>query len=110
MKTKYAIQKLNCFYSETEVFDDNGSIEHILPESNEISLNIGNLILLELKINNKAKNNSYLTKKEDYSRSNYKWVQNFVKSHEAWNENEINARAKQLAQIYYEKIFDRKIE
>lgn len=110
MKTKYAIQKLNCFYSETEVFDDNGSIEHILPESNEISLNIGNLILLELKINNKAKNNSYLTKKEYYSRSNYKWVQNFVKGHEAWNENEITVRAKLLAQIYYEKIFDRKIE
>ena len=74
MKTKYAIQKLNCFYSETEVFDDNGSIEHILPESNELSLNIGNLILLELKINHQARDNRYLTKKEYYAKSKYDWV------------------------------------
>lgn len=110
MKTKYAIQKLNCFYSGTEIFDDNGSIEHILPESNELSLNIGNLILLELMINTNAEDKSYLTKKEYYAESNYKWVQNFVKYHEDWNENEITDRAKQLARTYYEKIFDRIIE
>lgn len=35
------------------LFPDNGSIEHILPESSsEMALNIGNLILLELKLNN----------------------------------------------------------
>lgn len=110
MKTRYAIKKLNCFYSESEVFDDNGSIEHILPESNELSLNIGNLIWLELNINNKAKDYSYLTKKEYYARSKYDWVQNFVKYHEDWNEDEITDRAKQLARTYYEKIFDRIIE
>lgn len=110
MKTKYAVSKLNSYYSESDIFDDNGSIEHILPESNELSLNIGNLILLELKINNKAKNDSYLTKKGFYEESNYKWVQRFVKEHKDWNESEVANRAKQLAQIYYENIFKRKIE
>lgn len=52
VKCKYAIYKLNCFLSGKDVFEDDGSIEHILSEtSGDHALNIGNLILLEGKIN-----------------------------------------------------------
>ena len=43
LRTKYALYKLNCYYSSVELFDEDGSIEHILPEySDEKCLNIGN--------------------------------------------------------------------
>ena len=48
IKTKYVVYKLNCFFSQKEIFEDDGSIEHIVPETTgENALNIGNLILLE---------------------------------------------------------------
>ena len=44
VKTKYAINKLNSFYSEKEVFSDDDSIEHIISErEGGDALNIGNL-------------------------------------------------------------------
>lgn len=47
IKSKYAVYKLNCYFSDKEVFEDDGSIEHILAEtSGEQALNIGNLILV----------------------------------------------------------------
>lgn len=60
VKTKYAINKLNSFYSETEVFSDDGSIEHIISErEGGNALNIGNLILLEGKLNDEAGHKDY---------------------------------------------------
>lgn len=35
VKTKYAINKIAAYYEESEIFDDKGSIEHILSESDE---------------------------------------------------------------------------
>ena len=32
LRTKYALNKLNAYYLDEEIFDDKGSIEHILPE------------------------------------------------------------------------------
>lgn len=34
----------------------------------------------------------------------------FLKDHDAWNENEIINRAKQLARTYYETLFNRRTE
>lgn len=43
LKTKYAINKLNCLYDGTELFDDCGSIEHISSEvEGKETLSIGN--------------------------------------------------------------------
>ena len=55
MKCKYALQKLNCYYQKKEIFEDDSSIEHILPECNEGNVtNIGNLIMLEGNLNTEA--------------------------------------------------------
>ena len=54
-KTRYAINKLSCFYAGKEVFEVDGNVSNILNESSgKVSLNIGNLILLEVNINNEA--------------------------------------------------------
>ncbi|MBO4479374.1 MAG: HNH endonuclease, partial [Clostridia bacterium] len=107
-KTKYAINKINCLYSGNEIFDDNGSIEHILPEKD--STNIGNLILLESNINHDADNQPYTSKKELYRTSNYKWVKKFVEENDNFALTNIQERAKSLAKLYYEKVLNRTIE
>ena len=89
---------------------DDGSIEHILCESKDIeySLNIGNLILLEIKINNNCDNINYQDKIKQYANSNYEVVKEFIKQYgemETWGKAEIQNRAKVLANIvYYEVI------
>ena len=66
-KTKYAINKLNCYLSRKEIFEDDGSVEHLVPESDgEYSLGIGNLILLEQQLNSDAGQETYTKKQETY--------------------------------------------
>ena len=110
LKTKYAINKLNCYFENAELFDDRGSIEHILPETEGVAQNIGNLILLEENLNVEAGNERYALKKPTYSKSAYKWMKQFVEENHEWEEGSINSRAESLAKIYYEKIFGRLIE
>ena len=76
MKTKYAINKLSEYFEECDHFDSDGSIEHIYPEGTGVakSINIGNLILLEFNLNNKASNLSYNDKKKIYTNSKYNWI------------------------------------
>lgn len=109
MKTKYAINRLNCYFEHSELFDERGSVEHILPENEGISLNIGNLILLENDLNVEAGNGDYKSKKPIYSKSKYKWVNDFLANNVDWMENSVNKRAETMAKIYYEKIFGRRI-
>ena len=109
MKTKYAINRLNCYFEHSELFDERGSVEHILPENEGLSLNIGNLILLENNLNVEAGNGDYKSKKPIYSKSKYKWVNDFLTNNVDWMENSVNKRAETMAKIYYEKIFGRRI-
>ena len=107
MKCKYAINKIQCYYQDTEVFDDNLSIEHIESEKNgEFMQSIGNLIALEEKLNGKADSLAYSDKIAIYKKSTYKWVAKFIDEHKTWNENEIPARAKALAELYFDKILN----
>ena len=110
MKTKYALNKLNCYFEHSELFDEDGSIEHILPENEDLSLNIGNLILLENKLNVEAGNGDYKSKKPIYSKSKYKWVNKFLTNNADWMEISVNKRAESMAKTYYEKICGRRIE
>lgn len=110
VKSKYAIYKLNCYYSGKEVFEDDGSIEHIMSETNgECALNIGNLILLEGKINNDAGKGSYVEKVPHYQKSQYVWIKRFIKVNNNWNEEMIEKRAINLATVYYKEILKREI-
>lgn len=107
MKTKYVINKLFCYYDEKDVPDDSGTIEHIIPDNDEMSHNIGNLILLEQCLNNDAGDKTFSDKMQDYKRSSYRWVKDFINTHASWDSSDIPARAKELANIYYTKVMGR---
>ncbi len=110
IKTKYVVYKLNCFFSQKEIFEDDGSIEHIVPETTgENALNIGNLILLERELNREADEKDYLDKLCYYRKSKYDWIQRFIKENDIWLEKKIRDRAEKLAYIYYKDILGRKI-
>ncbi len=107
VKTRYAINKLNCFYAGKEVFEVDGSIEHLLHESSgKSALNIGNLILLEVNINNEA-DLPYSDKIEIYKKSQYKWIHSFIEENGDWNEGMIEDRATMMAETYYHSILGR---
>lgn len=111
VKTKYAINKLNQHFSGNELFPDDGSIEHIYPEHDGgMALNIGNLILLEIKINGDAGSLQYVDKIPHYKNSQYPWIHSFIKDHDSWDPSMISARALSLSKIYYEKVFGKKVE
>ena len=103
---KYVVYKMNLFFSENESFDINGSIEHIINEdiNKEITLNIGNLILLEESINNNIGNASVDEKLVMYKKSQYKEVQKFVKKYKTFGETDIMNRSDELSEYFYKKI------
>lgn len=107
MKAKYILNKLQCYYQNNSLFDEQGSIEHIIPENGGLSINIGNLILLERDLNDLAKDEAYEQKREIYEKSNYVWVNEFVKTYEKWDADMISERAKKLSRVYYEKVLGR---
>ena len=111
VKTKYAINKLNSLYSNNEVFANDGTIEHIIPEKEQgNTLNIGNLILLEDNLNDEAGHENYANKCAVYAKSNYIWVKNFVAQHEQWDSSMIEQRAKEMAKVYYTEILKRRLQ
>lgn len=111
VKTKYAINKLNSLYSNNEVFANDDTIEHIIPEKEQgNTLNIGNLILLEDNLNVEAGHENYANKCAVYAKSNYIWVKNFVAQHEQWDSSMIEQRAKEMAKVYYTEILKRRLQ
>ena len=89
---------------------DDGSIEHIVPErEGDDTLNIGNLILLEGKLNDEAGHKDYLNKCAIYANSNYVWIKDFIAQHEQWDSSMIAQRAIELSKVYYSKILKKEI-
>ena len=109
--TKYVVNKIASYYEGKEIFEDDGSIEHILPESNDIknNNNIGNLILLEQVLNGEADCLEYIDKITVYKKSSYKWIKEFVSSNTEWSDDKIQERSKKLSEFYYTKILAKKI-
>ena len=111
VKTRYALRKLNCVYSGNEIFEDDMSVEHIVPESaSASSCNIGNLILLETKLNGIAGEKNYQDKKEIYGQSKSKWISSFVAENDCWDASKIDDRAKSMAKVYYERVFKKSVD
>jgi len=111
LKSKYVINKLNAYYEGKVLFEDDGTIEHILPESEgEYTKNIGNLILLEGKINNKVDSLDYIDKKSEYKKSRYKWIKDFINENGSFEQKDIKERASNLAKVYYTKILKYEIK
>ncbi len=100
---------LNCYFSKNELFDDEGSVEHINPE-NDDTISIGNLILLEVGINNEADEREYNDKIEFYKKSKYEWMKQFLDKNPTFSKSNINDRAIEIAELYYTKILGKSIE
>ena len=110
MKVRYALNKINAYYSNSEVFIQGMTVEHILPESlAERNRSIGNLIMLESSLNGEANNDGYEQKIPQYKRSRSLWMAEFIKKYSTWDETKFDERANELAKIYYTKIFNRDI-
>lgn len=109
VKTKYALNKLNCYFSGKEIYEDDGSVEHLVSEAKgEDALKIGNLILLEQKINGNAGELDYAEKQKHYAQSNYIWIKQFCEQHPTWDETMFEERSTRIAKIYYDDIMGRK--
>lgn len=110
LKTKYALYKLNTFFSGEEVFPKNLSVEHIWPESEStVACIIGNLILLETNLNQEAGQDKYTVKKKTYKKSKVQWVSQFLDKYPNWDTGEFTTRAQELAEIYYTKVFGKTV-
>lgn len=111
--TKYVVNKLENYFSERDVNRDDASIEHIISEdaNNEITLSIGNLILLETKINNEIPSGSTFEEKtlKFYDKSSYKQIKSFCTKYKNFSIEDIKDRTEKLCDLYYEKILSRKI-
>ena len=105
IKTKYAINRISSYYEDRELFSEDGTIEHIIPEAEgEECLNIGNLILLEDKLNKEADSMQYRDKIDIYECSRYKWVKEFISKNPKWRSAMIADRARKMAELYYDNI------
>ncbi len=112
VKCKYVLRKINSYYQGSDVFDDNESVEHILPECDQDSrsLGIGNLISLEMKLNNEAADKSYADKLNIYRQSKYIWLKEFIDSNPVWDYGNLEKRAKEMAEFYYTKVLGRSMK
>lgn len=106
--TKYALNKISCKLNNNETFSTDSSVEHIINEdlTNENTLLIGNLICLEIDLNNEASDLAYEEKLEVYKKSKYNQVLNFCKDNPDFNEDEIEKRSKILGEYYYNNILN----
>lgn len=108
--TKFAVNYWHCMSDNSDVFLSDSSIEHIKDEveTNETTKLIGNLLLLEQRINSNIPNNlSFERKKTYYEKLNYSDVRQFISQTsnlKKWDEDEIQERSKNWAKEYYKKI------
>ena len=106
--TKYAIYKIEEKLSEQNntSFDTvSATIEHIIPESSEEDrksiLNIGNLIILEKKLNEECENYDFKEKISVYKKSNYHFVKDFMNKYSNSKEISIEERSKDIGTELY---------
>lgn len=92
-----------------DITDDNNSIEHILPQSpselweieddkvEKLSTRIGNLCLLERKLNKQAQNVTFEEKKHFYVQSVFPSTRSVAENYDRWDENAIGSRQADMA-------------
>lgn len=104
--TQYVVKNISAYFNSQTFYDENISIEHIIPESDTgiDVLNVGNLIALETTLNNKAKDLTYQKKKNLYKVSTQKQVKNFIDKYPNFNRENIDQRAIYLSKVYYYQI------
>jgi len=109
---KYIFSKLEKFKYRNDINAESDiyTVEHILPESadntwgdfddeaiNRSIYRIGNLTLLEMKLNKEAGDSKYNEKKPFYEKSNSEYTKKIVEQFNDWNEANLSSRQKELA-------------
>jgi uncharacterized protein with ParB-like and HNH nuclease domain len=109
---KYIYSKIELYKYQNEISCDSDlyTIEHILPESadeiwggfsdeeiNRSVYRLGNLTLLEKKLNREAGTLAFNEKVTFFNQSNCNITKVISEHYESWNEDKISARQKQLA-------------
>lgn len=109
---KYIFSKIEEYKFKNEISEESDlfTIEHILPESaddtwgefdfdeiNRSVYRIGNLTLLEKKLNNEADVLPYKEKKALYEKSNCLLTKAIAETFDSWTEDKIAARQRELA-------------
>ncbi len=109
---KYIFSKLERYKYKNDIpmESDLYTIEHILPESadenwgsfdteaiNRCVYRLGNLTLLEKKLNKEADTLKYDDKLTFYSQSNCRWTSVLADEFNVWNESNLSVRQKELA-------------
>jgi hypothetical protein len=88
------------------------TIEHVSPESpaqatlhSDQVANIGNLILVDERLNDDLGNSPFSTKKAVLKKQKYVWVDPLVRSKSKWGADEISKRAEDMAKVAYNSIW-----
>lgn len=106
--SRYSIRKYEEILHETGKYNKIGvSVEHIIPESSSDieKNNIGNLLILEEKINREADSKTISDKCNNYSKSDYYSVREFLKEYGSnFNGDNIGERAEFIGNKIYDAI------
>lgn len=106
---KYCIKKYESVLMGNGSIDlIDGSIEHIISEStaNELVSSIGNLVLLEDKLNNSAGSLDYKDKLKIYKNSKFKSIEQLIlKFPTEFKNQDINDRGYEIAEILYQSLY-----
>lgn len=108
----YIMKKMEEYYRSTDELKFNQvSIEHIMPEStrNEGIGLIGNLLPFDKDINTTMGNKEYKEKLEYLKLSELRTVNKFIEEHgqkENWTEEDIEARTKEIARLFFKEIWE----
>jgi uncharacterized protein with ParB-like and HNH nuclease domain len=109
---KYILSKIELYKYRNEIDSesDTFTIEHILPESadeswgefsfeeiNRSVYRIGNLTLLETKLNREAQQKTYTEKIKFFEQSNCELTKSLTEKYLTWNEDKLVSRQKELA-------------
>jgi hypothetical protein len=109
---KYILSRIEIYLYKNEIDPDSDifTVEHILPENynnqwgdftfeqmNRSVYRIGNLTLLEKKLNLESDQKPYPEKVKIYVKSNSKLTQAIPELYENWNEDSISSRQRELA-------------
>ena len=109
---KYILSKIELYKYRNEIDSesDTFTIEHILPESadeswgefsfeeiNRSVYRIGNLTLLETKLNREAQQKTYTEKIKFFEQSNCELTKSLTEKYMTWNEDKLVSRQKELA-------------
>ena len=109
---KYILLKIEIYLHRNDIDTESDvfTIKHILPQSahehwgeftyeemNRSIYRMGNLTLLEKKLNQEAEQKPYTDKLNIYRRSNSKLTQEIAERYHSWNESRIASRQKELA-------------